>query len=129
VFFSCVSKKQLLKWKLIDSLIFKRSEDIKIQKYCKFTRDLPHKNIQQLSFKRQKNPFGPETQLALGLLWQSISSHQSRYPNYFILNLAGVLRWSRSHITSLVLIGVCPEALVHLLLFRVTKLTTEDLYL
>jgi len=34
----------------------------------------------------------PETQLALGLLWQSISPHQSRYPNYLILNLLGVLR-------------------------------------
>jgi hypothetical protein len=34
----------------------------------------------------------PETQLALGLLWQSIFPYQSHYPNYFILNLLGVLR-------------------------------------
>jgi hypothetical protein len=120
VLFLCVSKKKSLEWKLIDSLIFKRSEDISFKKIANSHATSPQKNIQQLSFKRQKNPFGPETQLALGLLWQSISSHQSRYSNYFILNLAGVLRWSRAHITSLVLIGVCPEALVCLLFLRIS---------
>jgi hypothetical protein len=46
-----------------------------------YEHEKPKNKKGYLRSKKKKNPFGPETQLSLGLLWQSI-------PRFFVLMLS-----------------------------------------